>query len=121
MKHSFKSRPKEVIEYTPTDFLEYENPPTFFLRHLSNKEIADIADEAVKYDPVENKLTICLNKSEYIAGRLAIVGWKNIMLDDKEVEYRTSDDGHFDESIFEGIPIFDIIAEVGSYITRRDE
>lgn len=108
----------QVFSYVPEAFLAQENPLTFKFKLLTNLQLARFTDQVTKLDINTGKIVLGTSEAEYQMAKLCITGWENLIVEGTEVPYTVGADGKFKDSIIEDIDgLFDIIVEVGKYIS----
>jgi hypothetical protein len=111
-------RRNNVFSYVPEAFLSAEKPLTFKFKLLSNLQLARFTDQATKLDIHTGKIVLGTSEAEYQIAKLCITGWENLIVEDEEIPFVPSNDGKFKDSVIEDIDgLFDIITEVGRYIS----
>lgn len=112
----FRKVVQRVIEYIPSGFEDEKKPLTFMLRTLTQRELAQIADQSSRLDIATNQMVLGTSELEYETARKTIIGWDNFIVEGKELKFVQDYDGYFVESIILELDIFDVLTEVGRHI-----
>ena len=114
----FKKVVRTELTYVPEISIGVKKPLTFRFMPLTQKQLARFTDQATKMDIGSGKLILGTSEVEYEIARTAIVGWDNLFVEGKALEFKRGVDGKIDETLIEDLEgMFDILVEVGKYIS----
>lgn len=108
MGKKFIKRDFSEKEYIPREWVDEKKPLKFKFKPLTNKELAYVEDLYSKYDLESAEVVSAIKTVDYKIGKQQLVGWENLIVEDKEVE--------FDLTILDTINIMDELVELGKYI-----